>query len=122
MTSASSVADPGGLTDDEVAQRVAAGQTNKAPNPNSRSLGSIVRENTVTSFNIVIGTLWALMIAARAPFQDSLFGFVIIFTRGGIRLGIVFGIRSRPTGGAAGFDQAGCLSVGLGPIQAALAD
>lgn len=68
-----------GLTDAEVAQRVAAGQTNETPNPNSRSLGSIIRENTLTSFNIVIGTLWALMIAARAPFQDSLFGFVIVF-------------------------------------------
>ena len=55
---ARTVPNPGGLTDEEVAQRVAAGQTNKAPNPNSRSPGSIIRENTVTSFNIVIGTLW----------------------------------------------------------------
>lgn len=83
-----------GLTDAEVAQRVAAGQTNYAPNPNSRSLRSIIRENTLTSFNIVIGTLWALMIAARAPFQDSLFGFVIIFNSA---IGIVQEYRAKRT-------------------------
>ena len=93
-TPARTAPNPGGLTDEEVAQRVAAGQTNKAPNPNSRSLGSIIRENTVTSFNIVIGTLWALMIAARAPFQDSLFGFVIIFNSA---IGIIQEYRAKRT-------------------------
>ncbi len=83
-----------GLTDAQVAQRVAAGQTNFAPNPNSRSLGSIIRENTITSFNIVIGSLWALMIAARAPFQDSLFGFVIVFNSA---IGIVQEYRAKRT-------------------------
>ncbi|MEI2729268.1 MAG: HAD-IC family P-type ATPase [Candidatus Nanopelagicales bacterium] len=93
-TPARTIPNPGGLTDEEVAQRIAAGQTNKAPNPNSRSLGSIIRENTVTSFNIVIGTLWALMIAARAPFQDSLFGFVIIFNSA---IGIIQEYRAKRT-------------------------
>ena len=83
-----------GLTDAEVAARVSAGQTNQSPNPNSRSLGSIIRENTLTSFNIVIGTLWALMIAARAPFQDSLFGFVIVFNSA---IGIVQEYRAKRT-------------------------
>ncbi len=83
-----------GLTDAQVAQRVAAGQTNFAPNPNSRSLGSIIRENTITSFNIVIGSLWALMIIARAPFQDSLFGFVIVFNSA---IGIVQEYRAKRT-------------------------
>ncbi len=83
-----------GLTDAQVAQRVAAGQTNFAPNPNSRSLGSIIRENTITSFNIVIGSLWALMIISRAPFQDSLFGFVIVFNSA---IGIVQEYRAKRT-------------------------
>lgn len=83
-----------GLSDVEVADRVAKGQTNITPNPNSRSLGSIIRENTITSFNIVIGSLWALMIAARAPFQDSLFGFVIIFNSA---IGIVQEYRAKRT-------------------------
>ncbi len=94
LSSTEATVDPTGLTDSEVAARVAAGQTNEAPNPNSRSLGSIIRENTVTSFNIVIGTLWALMIAARAPFQDSLFGFVIIFNSA---IGIIQEYRAKRT-------------------------
>ncbi len=68
-----------GLTRAEVERRVQEGQTNEAPNPNSRSFLSIIRSNTITSFNIVIGSLWALMFVAAAPFQDSLFGFVIVF-------------------------------------------
>lgn len=83
-----------GLTDEQVAERVAAGKTNFAPNPNSRSLGSIIRANTFTSFNVVIGTLWALMFAARAPIQDSLFGFVIIFNSA---IGIVQEYRAKRT-------------------------
>ncbi|MCB0916364.1 MAG: HAD-IC family P-type ATPase [Actinobacteria bacterium] len=69
---------PTGLTTAEVAERVAAGKVNEAPDPRSRSLGSIFRENTLTSFNLVIGSLWILMIVAQAPIQDSLFGIVII--------------------------------------------
>lgn len=68
-----------GLTATEVQERITAGQTNNVQIRNSRSLGSIIRDNTITSFNIVIGSLWVLMFAARAPIQDSLFGFVIVF-------------------------------------------
>lgn len=89
------VADPAvGLTAAEVAQRVAAGETNHVKQANSRSLGSIIRENTITSFNIVIGSLWALMFIARAPIQDSLFGFVIVFNSA---IGIVQEYRAKRT-------------------------
>ena len=71
--------DLAGLTQSEVAQRVAEGKTNAYDDPRSRSISSIIKANTLTSFNLVIGALWILMIVARAPFQDSLFGFVIIF-------------------------------------------
>ena len=37
------------------------------------------REHTFTSFNIVIGTLWALMIAARAPIPGFVVRVFIIF-------------------------------------------
>lgn len=83
-----------GLTDKEVAERVAQGKANIAPSANSRSLGSIIRENTLTSFNLVIGTLWALMFIARAPIQDSLFGFVIVFNS---LIGIVQEYRAKRT-------------------------
>ncbi len=66
-----------GLTQAEVAERVARGETNDAPDPRSRSLGSIIRANTLTWFNALIGSMWVVMWFV-APFQDSLFGFVIV--------------------------------------------
>jgi len=66
-----------GLTSAVVAERVARGQTNDAPDPHSRSLGSIIRANTLTWFNALIGSMWVVMWFV-APFQDSLFGFVIV--------------------------------------------
>ncbi|MDP2287756.1 MAG: HAD-IC family P-type ATPase [Actinomycetota bacterium] len=66
-----------GLTSSEVAVRIAAGQTNVAPSATSRSLSSIIRANTLTWFNLVIGSMWAVMLIV-APIQDSLFGFAIV--------------------------------------------
>ncbi len=66
-----------GLSAAEVADRVARGQTNDAPDPHSRSLASIIRANTLTWFNALIGSMWVVMWFV-APFQDSLFGFVIV--------------------------------------------
>ncbi|HBJ72983.1 MAG TPA: magnesium-transporting ATPase, partial [Actinobacteria bacterium] len=66
-----------GLTSEEVAARVAAGQLNLAPSATSRSLASIIRSNTLTWFNLVIGSMWAVMLIV-APIQDSLFGFAIV--------------------------------------------
>lgn len=69
--------DLSGLTSAQVADRVARGQTNDAPDPRSRSLASIIRANTLTWFNALIGSMWVVMWFV-APFQDSLFGFVIV--------------------------------------------
>ena len=66
-----------GLTQSEVDQRIAAGETNDAPDANSRSLASIIKENTLTWFNFLIGSMWIVMLIV-APWQDSLFGFVIV--------------------------------------------
>jgi cation-transporting ATPase E len=66
-----------GLTKSEVDQRIAAGETNDAPDANSRSLASIIKENTLTWFNFLIGSMWIVMLIV-APWQDSLFGFVIV--------------------------------------------
>jgi cation-transporting P-type ATPase E len=66
-----------GLTSDQVADRVARGETNDAPDAHSRSLSSIIRANTLTWFNFLIGSLWIVMLMV-APWQDSLFGFVIV--------------------------------------------
>ena len=83
-----------GLTAAQVADRVTQGKVNVAPDQRSRSLSDIIRANTITSFNIVIGALWALMIFARAPFQDSLFGVVIVINSG---IGIVQDYRAKRT-------------------------
>ncbi len=66
-----------GLTSAQVAEQVAAGRANIAPDARSRSLGDIVRANTFTWFNGLIGSLWVIMLLV-APIQDSLFGFVIV--------------------------------------------
>ncbi|MFB0618670.1 HAD-IC family P-type ATPase [Streptomyces sp. AGS-58] len=84
---------PGGLTGAEVAERVARGQVNDVPVRGSRSLREIVRANVLTRFNAIIGVLWLIMLCV-APFQDSLFGFVIIANTG---IGIVQEWRAKQT-------------------------
>lgn len=68
---------PEGLTSAEVAERVARGEFNDAPDAHSRSFASIVRSNVFTYFNGLLGSMWIVMLIV-APFQDALFGFVIV--------------------------------------------
>ncbi|MEV6742095.1 cation-translocating P-type ATPase [Streptomyces sp. NPDC051104] len=82
-----------GLTAAEVAERVARGDVNDVPLRSSRSLGEIVRANVFTRFNAIIGVLWLIMLFV-APFQDSLFGYVIIANTG---IGIVQEWRAKKT-------------------------
>ncbi|MFC6237092.1 HAD-IC family P-type ATPase [Longivirga aurantiaca] len=72
------VVDPArGLSAAEVAERVATGRVNAVKDRNARSLGDIVRANTFTYFNALIGFFWVLMLVS-APLIDSLFGLVIV--------------------------------------------
>lgn len=82
-----------GLTTAEVAERIARGEVNRAPDARSRSLGDIVRANVFTWFNGLIGSLWIVMLLV-APIQDSLFGFVIVFNAA---IGIVQEYRAART-------------------------
>jgi len=79
MTAATGeVVDPSrGLSAGEVAERVASGRVNAVKDRNARSLADIVRANTFTYFNALIGFFWILMLAS-APLIDSLFGLVIV--------------------------------------------
>ena len=79
-----------GLTAEQVAERVAAGAVNHTVDPRSRSFADIVKANTFTWFNAVIGVMWVVMIIV-APIQDSLFGFVIVFNT---LIGIVQEVRA----------------------------
>ncbi|WP_433918984.1 cation-translocating P-type ATPase [Streptomyces canus] len=83
----------GGLTAAEVAERVTRGQVNDVPVRSSRSLGEIVRANVFTRFNAIIGVLWLVMLFV-APFQDSLFGYVILANTG---IGIIQEWRAKKT-------------------------
>ncbi|MFF0160092.1 cation-translocating P-type ATPase [Streptomyces sp. NPDC005263] len=82
-----------GLSTAEVAERVARGQVNDVPVRSSRSLSEIVRANVLTRFNAIIGVLWLVMLFV-APFQDSLFGYVILANTG---IGIVQEWRAKKT-------------------------
>ncbi|MEZ0159180.1 MULTISPECIES: cation-translocating P-type ATPase [Streptomyces althioticus group] len=82
-----------GLTSAEVAERVARGQVNDIPVRSSRSVTEIIRANVFTRFNAIIGVLWVIMLIV-APFQDSLFGYVILANTG---IGIIQEWRAKKT-------------------------
>ncbi|MFD3379764.1 MULTISPECIES: HAD-IC family P-type ATPase [unclassified Streptomyces] len=82
-----------GLTAAEVAERVARGEVNDVPVRSSRSTVDIVRANVFTRFNAIIGVLWVIMMFV-APFQDSLFGYVILANTG---IGIIQELRAKKT-------------------------
>ncbi|MER6182575.1 cation-translocating P-type ATPase [Streptomyces sp. NPDC001652] len=82
-----------GLSAAEVAERIASGQVNDVPVRSSRSMADIVRANVFTRFNAIIGVLWLVMLFV-APFQDSLFGYVIIANTG---IGIIQEWRAKKT-------------------------
>ena len=66
-----------GLSTAQVRERIERGEVNEAPTANARSLSDIIRRNTFTWFNALIGSMWVIMLIV-APIQDSLFGFVIV--------------------------------------------
>ncbi|MFD8573444.1 HAD-IC family P-type ATPase [Streptomyces sp. NPDC059639] len=82
-----------GLTSAEVEERRSRGEVNDVPLRSSRSLTEIVRANVFTRFNAIIGVLWLIMLAV-APFQDSLFGYVILANTG---IGIIQEWRAKQT-------------------------
>ncbi|MFM9698652.1 HAD-IC family P-type ATPase [Streptomyces europaeiscabiei] len=95
-TAAPAAKNPGrarGLTAAEVADRVARGEVNDVPVRSSRSTVEIVRANVFTRFNAIIGVLWLVMLFV-APFQDSLFGYVILANTG---IGIIQEWRAKKT-------------------------
>jgi cation-transporting P-type ATPase E len=82
-----------GLTTAEVEKRVARGEVNDVPVRSSRTTADIVRANVFTRFNAIIGVLWLIMLFV-APFQDSLFGYVILANTG---IGIIQELRAKKT-------------------------
>src|SRR4051795_7023808 len=66
-----------GLTEAQVAQRIEAGQCNDVPRAPTRTIDQIIRANVFTRFNAILGVL-LLVILTIGPFQDALFGIVLV--------------------------------------------
>jgi cation-transporting ATPase E len=66
-----------GLSEADVAERVAAGRTNAVETRTSRSASEIVRANVITAFNGLLLTLFVIILAT-GRWQNGLFGGVII--------------------------------------------
>ncbi|MFB2581957.1 HAD-IC family P-type ATPase [Herbiconiux sp. P15] len=80
-----------GLTDDEVAQRIAAGQVNTADRSTSRSVGSILRENIVTFFNGIL-TVCFVAVLLLGDLGDGLFFGIVVANAA---IGIVQELRAK---------------------------
>ena len=82
-----------GLTSAQVAERVAAGETNDTVRRTSRPVPDIVRANVLTRFNAIVGALAAVVLVTGHP-QDALFGLVIVANTG---IGVIQELRAKRT-------------------------
>ena len=82
-----------GLSAAEVADRVARGLVNDVPSAPTRTVGQIVRSNLLTRFNLLLGSLLAVILVV-GPLQDALFGLVIVANT---VVGIVQELRAKRT-------------------------
>lgn len=82
-----------GLSSAEVAERVAAGLTNKQDNSSSRKFTSILRANFFTLFNAIVGGSF-LALLLLGEWKDALFGLAVISN---ILIGVIQEYRSKRT-------------------------
>jgi len=81
----------GGLTDAEVADRVARGLTNVSDTSTSRSVGSILRENVFTFFNAIL-TACFIAVLLLGDLGDALFFGIVVVNA---LIGIVQELRAK---------------------------
>jgi len=79
-----------GLSQVEASRRLAASPPPEA-NTTTRSYASIVRSNTLTLFNLILGAFWVVILAAGRP-ADGLFGIVLVANTG---IGILQDVRAK---------------------------
>src|SRR5690348_8108936 len=82
-----------GLTDAEVAQRVAEGKANDVPARAARSVSEIVRGNVFTRINAILGVLF-LIVLSTGSLINGMFGLLIIANSG---IGIIQELRAKQT-------------------------
>jgi len=85
--------DLAGLSDADVAQRVAAGQTNDVPTRAARSVSEIILANVFTRINAILGTLF-LIVLATGSVINGLFGLLIVANSA---IGIIQELRAKQT-------------------------
>lgn len=84
---------PLGLSATEVADRVERGDVNVADDSSSRSLGQILRANTLTLFNAMLAVAFVLVLLT-GRWQDGLFGVVLVLNT---VIGVATEYRSKRT-------------------------
>jgi cation-transporting ATPase E len=82
-----------GLTDAEVAERVAEGKTNDVPTRAARSVSDIVRANVFTRINAILGVLLVIVLSTGSVI-NGLFGLLIIANSA---IGIIQELRAKQT-------------------------
>jgi cation-transporting ATPase E len=82
-----------GLSDADVAQRVADGKTNDVPTRAARSVSEIVRANVFTRINAILGVLFAIVLSTGSIINGA-FGILIIANSA---IGIVQELRAKQT-------------------------
>ena len=80
-----------GLSDAEVAERIAAGRSNIVPEPPGRSLAQIIRANTLTTVNAIMIVLFVLVVIS-GNWRDGLFVGVVVSNS---VIGVVQEVRAR---------------------------
>lgn len=82
-----------GLTDAEVAQRVAEGKTNDVPTRAARTVSEIVRANVFTRINAILGVLLIIVLSTGSVINGA-FGLLIIANSA---IGIIQELRAKQT-------------------------
>ncbi|ANI41878.1 HAD-IC family P-type ATPase [Mycolicibacterium vaccae] len=82
-----------GLSDAEVAQRVAEGKTNDVPTRAARSVSDIVRGNVFTRINAILGVLLIIVLSTGSVINGA-FGLLIIANSA---IGIIQELRAKRT-------------------------
>jgi cation-transporting ATPase E len=82
-----------GLSEAEVAQRVAQGKTNDVPTRAARSVSDIVRANVLTRINAILGVL-LIIVASTGSVINGAFGLLIVANSA---IGIIQELRAKQT-------------------------
>ncbi|MFV8049422.1 cation-translocating P-type ATPase [Mycobacterium sp. 48b] len=82
-----------GLTEAEVAQRVAEGKSNDVPTRAARSISDIIRGNVFTRINAILGVLFLIVMSTGSVINGA-FGLLIIANSA---IGIIQEVRAKQT-------------------------